>query len=733
MSFLSIFMSHQTTLQEHAPDERKAHDMITNESIQIFTEVFPIQDDAVPVLHAYRLDTAKADQSIIGGKLAYRLKNDLHGHWIWSAGRIVTDNKRDAEDIMNVVKVLWSEQSNTFKDLRKAVPDPDWRPSAFTQADFVAKGLMSDLEPKILSILSRERQTLGSAMVERVSERRAWVVQQIPAVSISISSRLVYKDDLKTYAQKVAANNDLIGLWVADKTSSLKGEITEVVGPAGDEKERLLALTTRAEMQDYIQKASDDELVVRVLAGQNDYEYVTSALRIILRVEDFPRFGINSQQALKGLRIEPGLRSKLIKSVSDLVKENQLLSNAFNSNQSAKMFICTDDVGFKPRLRFGGDQVRDANEGSLLRNLSSCGLFKRSPQFQNKPIRIATITALKGDNLPVFQSQLGRQLKTLGFDSEFVGQNKLTGLSRADLEKGIHELLKTNPDLFLAFFPDDPNEDDEESRLYHNFKSLTVNQGIAGQVVYESTLDKSFAMGNIALGILSKVGNIPFVLAEPLPYADLVVGIDIARERKRRLAGSINTTAIARIYFTNGEFVRYVIHDTPLEGETIPEHVLQALFPVKDFEGKRVVIHRDGYFRGAEKQSLKDWARKIGATFHLVEVIKSGTPRVYSTRNGSPQQPPKGTAFKLSDTEAFLVSSLPPFSNATPQPLHVRTEAPFTIDKAIHSILSLTLLHYGSLRPPRLPVTIHYSDRIAYLALRGIKPKDAEGSIPFWL
>jgi argonaute-like protein implicated in RNA metabolism and viral defense len=64
--------------------------------------------------------------------------------------------------------------------------------------------------------------------------------------------------------------------------------------------------------------------------------------------------------------------------------------------------------------------------------------------------------------------------------------------------------------------------------------------------------------------------------------------------------------------------------------------------------------------------------------------------------------------------------------------LHIRTEAPFGIEEAIHSVLALTLLHYGSLRPPRLPITIHYSDEIAYLALKGIKPKEMEGTLPFW-
>ncbi len=291
--------------------------------------------------------------------------------------------------------------------------------------------------------------------------------------------------------------------------------------------------------------------------------------------------------------------------------------------------------------------------------------------------------------------------------------------------------MTESPDILLALFPDE--YDDDEDSAYNRFKSITVGRGIPSQVVYASTLDNRYAVANIVLGILGKTGNTPFILAKPLDYADIVVGIDIARERKKRLAGSINATAVARIYFSNGEFVRYVIHDAPLEGETVPEHVLQSLFPLKEFKDRKVVIHRDGYFRGDEKRALRSWATKIGAEFYLVEILKTGSPRIYAANGGGTQLPPKGSAFKLNENEALLVSSLPPFQNATPQPLHIRTEQPFSIEQAVDSVLRLTLLHYGSLRPPRLPVTIHYSDRIAYLVLRGIKPKELEGNIPFWL
>ena len=56
------------------------------------------------------------------------------------------------------------------------------------------------------------------------------------------------------------------------------------------------------------------------------------------------------------------------------------------------------------------------------------------------------------------------------------------------------------------------------------------------------------------------------------------------------------------------------------------------------------------------------------------------------------------------------------------------TDSPLSQDK-----LSLTLLHYGSERPPRLPVTTYYADKISSLASRCLGPHATDGNIPFWL
>ena len=701
---------------------------------QLFTEVFPVDTSAIPQLFAYRIDAGRGDLSIIGGKLSYRLRKTFQGHWVWIRNRIITDTHPEIEEIRTVVEALWKEQADVFKDLRDVQPDVNWHPDPQSQAEFVARGSFLDVESRIRQILAEKNQDLGNAHVERVHDLRGWVVQGKPAVSISISSRLIHREGLKTYYRHLSDVEDLVGMWVIDQTSALKGEIIEIVGTVEEHRKRLLALTRRPEMYDVITRASADEPVVSVLSGRIEYDYVVSALGIIVRNEDFRRFKINSQQALKALRIDPEVRSRLIKPIADLAKQRNLLLEAYNSNGSPNLFLNAADVGYRPQLCFGGNQVQAYSERTLLGNLREYGLYKRSDMFsKGVPINIGVLNGLGTTRLEGFWSSMRKELRGLDFDVNLIGAENLSGFSRSHLEKAVDTLWDSKPHILLALLPDDQDEDDEGWGAYHIFKSLTISRGIPGQVVYRSTINKQFAIGNIVLGVLSKIGNIPFILGGSLDYADLVVGIDIARQRKERLPGSVSATAIARIYFGNGEFLRYVISDSPLEGETIPEQTLQSLFPINEFKGKRVIIHRDGYFRGGERQVLSSWGQQIGAEFHLVEVIKSGTPRIYASRAGNVQQPPKASAFKLNDTEAFVVSSLPPTSDTTPRPLRIRSERSFPIEKAIHSVLSLTLLHYGSLRPPRLPVTIHYSDRIAYLALKGFKPRDLEGNDPFWL
>ncbi|MFQ5950864.1 MAG: Piwi domain-containing protein [Candidatus Geothermarchaeales archaeon] len=698
--------------------------------MELSTEVFPIRTEALPELSAYRVDVGDGEAYRVGGKLSYRLRKAFPGRWAWTSGRILTDTPARPEELSQLIERLWHEQPSVFKDLRGLRQDQGWRPYPRSVAEFVARAMFPEVDREIRKVLNQDKQDLGPAILERDYKVGSWVVKGEPAVSISVKSHLIHKQDLAEYSATLSDPSDLVGLWVAAKSSTLKGEVADIAGELVEHRTRLLAITEDKANKEFLKAAPDNELVVTVQAGQNTYDYAASALRLIIRMADFPQFGIDSRRALRVMKISPDIRSNLVGLISKAAKRRDLIEKSYTSARNPDRFLA--EFEDRPSLRFGGNQVRNYEERQILGNLRNLGLYRRAEKFQDDvPIRVGIINAIGLGRLDDFWARLQDDLRSLQFRTLKTREEVLRRTSRVDLERATEVLQREKVDIILAFFPE--RYGDYGDSRYHSFKSITVGRGIPSQVVYEATLNKPYARANIVLGVLGKTGNTPFILSEPLEYADIVVGIDIARERKKQLAGSINATAVARIYFSNGEFVRYVIHDAPLEGETVPKQVLQSLFPLNEFRDKRVVIHRDGKFRGEEKRALKDWAKRIGATFHLVEVIKSGSPRLYGKEGSRVLQPPKGSAFKLSEKEAFLVSSLPPFKDATPQPLHIRAEPPFAIEKAIDSVLKLTLLHYGSLRPPRLPVTIHYSDRIAYLALRGIKPKDLEGTIPFWL
>src|SRR5690606_11470120 len=149
------------------------------------------------------------------------------------------------------------------------------------------------------------------------------------------------------------------------------------------------------------------------------------------------------------------------------------------------------------------------------------------------------------------------------------------------------------------------------------------------------------------------------------------------------------------------------------------------------FSGSWVVFHVDGPLGPGERQVLDAWAEAIGAQFFYVEIMRRGVPRVYALEAGRIGRPPRGTVFRLNHEEAFLITSSSG-EDATPQPLHIRTTG-LSIEDALHSVMMFTLLHYGALKTPKLPVTIHHAEYMRSSLSRGVLPSDAAGDVPFWL
>lgn len=706
----------------------------------IFSEVFPVKIDAIPPLTAYEVSVHGSDLVRIGRRLADRLSRRFGSHNVWTDGVLVTNVVQPKDVLETTLKEIRTKEIEVFRNFNTLALISDWQPNARVIADFVAFGMFSRLHNDIQKILDPLTQDLdGKATVEREYEVKGWVVKDEPAVSISVKSRVLFNQDLTQYAQGIQNLDELVGLWVADKVphesgSYFKGEILEVIGRLGQNitREEVLEEAKRQASRDLIQQATANEIVV--IAGHNEYKYVANALNIVLMTKHYIRFGIDTKKAQDATWMNAAERTSIVRQIVDIAKNNGLTSDAYTSTNKKSLFYPASKFQYDDTLVYGNGTTAKFNGLGIIKLIKQNGMYKYRSDIGTveNPLHIGFINA-SNKQPDDFKTLLVQELEELHAKVGQVEILQIPNSSRVQLERAVNKLCGAGANLLVAILPDADSTDASDWGPYLEFKTLTMDV-VANQVIDAATLGKKldYVIPNIAIGIMGKLGNVPYALANPINYADIIVGIDIARMRKKG-GGSYNAAAMAQVYQRNGQFVRCRIVESPISGETVPPQVLRSLFPLNEFEGKTVVVHRDGLFRGDEKEVIKQHINvDLGGTAFLVEVIKSGSPRIYShvERQGI-GNPALGTAMLISNEEAFLVAS--ESKNATPNPLHIRTEDPFTIGKALHSVLMLTLLHHGSLRRPKAPITIHYSDKIGYLALRGVKPATGQSNELYWL
>ena len=205
----------------------------------ILTEIFPILSASLPSLTAYQPLVRNGDFSTVAGKCSFRLQKAFSGHWVSTGLWIITDVPPLSEEALKkVIESLWSDQDKTFQNLLGIQHLPTWRPTPQSQADFVARGLWSDLKAIAEKKLRVYASDLSSVQILRMCQVRGWDVQGEPAISISIDSQLLTKQNVQTYLSKVPSPDAVIDLMVADRETSLKGTISNIVGPVKDHRTR---------------------------------------------------------------------------------------------------------------------------------------------------------------------------------------------------------------------------------------------------------------------------------------------------------------------------------------------------------------------------------------------------------------------------------------------------------------------------------------------------------------
>ncbi|KYC43857.1 stem cell self-renewal protein Piwi [Scytonema hofmannii PCC 7110] len=585
-----------------------------------------------------------------------------------------------------------------------------------------------------------------------------------PALTLTIHSSIVSRGDLADFLENHPYRQDpeklLIGLKVQEIERGSNCTITGIVGTVGEHREELKEKATGAISHQKLEEAPDDQPLVAVQFGKNkkQFYYPLVALRPSVTAQTSDQLQVKYGELLKATKISHSSRQQLLIEYKTeagiaLAAYGFQLGRSINSRDYPTSFWQLPVAIEQTPLLFGKG-VRGIR-GEVLKGLSKGGVYKRHDDYR-EPSRVIRIAALKLCDLKVgkFLEEIRQRLKIYGFESEIVHKKELPQLSgaeaRAELEKAINELettvneLMTVPtDIFLTFLPeiDRSADNDDGGSLYQRVYSQLLRRGIASQVIYSDTLssvDHRQILNQVIPGILAKLGNLPFVLAEPLEIADYFIGLDISRESKEKLPGTLNACASVRLYDRQGKFIRYRLEDALIPGEEIPQRLLETLLPAVELRGKTVLIYRDGFFCGQEVEHLLEWARAINSKFILVECKKSGIPRLYNLNEQKiVTSPKKGLALRLSSREAVLVTTKVSDRVGLARPLRLTVHEEghqVSIESVLETTLKLTLLHHGALQTPRLPMPLYGADRMAYLRLNGIYPTSMlSGDRQFWL
>lgn len=685
-----------------------------------FVEVFPINYELVPDLYAYKINFANQDDFTSGGRIAYQINLNLDGNWIWAHDRLLSDKAIPLEQLQDFV----SQDASISAD-------SDWMPTADIIGQYMLRAIIRPYESQIRSALAHYKAGFGKGEIQRDASLSIWDVDGLPSLGISIQSSILYKGGTREYIQSLKNPNDVVGLWVRDKLSSLSGEIIGLIGPLKEHRQRLIDISTKSIMKTFIaQIPNEDEPILEIKAGAYRYHYPASALKLIIRShvpEDMERFQIPYKTLMGVFQLTPDMRSKMIRQVSDVLKSAEIISAAYNARQNPELFNIID---FMPNLKFADQKVFAYSEGELANHFIKGGVYKKYAEFEEWPIEIAVINTLS-EKVDDFIEALRRQLeRQFGYKIEINKERKVRVLSPTNLTSAVRVVEKETPHIVLAFLEDTDNESDEESYNQH-LKSQLIGKGIASHIIRPRMMHNPDSMTSVLMAILGKTGNIPFVLAEPLEYCDYVIGLDLQRKQKSELD---QVSALIRIYKSDGEFISYRTHNEERASKApISEQFFAELFPIDLFEGKRLVIHHNRALEDSVIIQLLHWASERAIDLSLVEINDWQAPRIYNLEKKKVVNPPWGSLFRINDHEALLVSTTPS-QKVTTKPLLIKLlSKTLTIEQAVYSTLAWTLLYYGSHYTPKLPVTIQYANEINLWLDKGLLTTEAEGDMPFWL
>lgn len=278
-----------------------------------------------------------------------------------------------------------------------------------------------------------------------------------------------------------------------------------------------------------------------------------------------------------------------------------------------------------------------------------------------------------------------------------------------------------NIDFVIAIVPDMGEEEIENS--YNPFKKIWAELNLPSQMISVKTAEmfsKSrnntalYYLHNIVLGILGKIGGIPWVVKEMKGDVDCFVGLDVGTREK-----GIHYPACSVVFDKYGKLINYYKPNVPQSGEKINTDILQEIFDkvlisYEEENGaypKNIVIHRDGFSR-EDLEWYEKYFGKKNIKFNIIEVKKSTPLKIAAIKEGEIVNPQKGS-YIVKDDKAYMVTTDIKESLGSPKPLKIeKSYGDIDMLTVLHQIYALTQIHVGATKSLRLPITTGYADKI---------------------
>lgn len=331
--------------------------------------------------------------------------------------------------------------------------------------------------------------------------------------------------------------------------------------------------------------------------------------------------------------------------------------------------------------------------------------------------------------------EVNEALKKIGFPMSYSKEFLYEEGDRISYKEKVEEMSKEGIDLALVVTPSYNSEDypydSQYDPAYDSFKKYFAHKKIPSQMVC-ARLDKSidYRVKNVVLGIIAKSGGKPWILEENMDDIDCFVGIDIQTQEK-----GIHRPAVVSCFDGQINDIGYFLKDLVQAGEKINKNNLKDMFDellymYKEEKGglpKHIMIHRDGFWN--EDIEFSRYFEEKGIEIDIVEIRKGIGERILDLNNDK-YNPGLGTCL-VKDEEAIIVTTEANLGGA-PRPFKiVRRYGKSPMENIVNQIYILSEVGIGAMRKSRLPITIHYADKMCknyeYV------PKNKTLKVPYFL